>query len=84
MEEVKSAFQDFNRDIYRKRPLTRPSRRWENNIRKYLKEIGINTRNWSNSVQDRNYWRALADVKLNPPGFIAPELGKGLIFLNYL
>ena len=29
-----------------KRPLERPRRRWEDNIRMYLKEIGINTRNW--------------------------------------
>ena len=29
-----------------KRPLGRPMRRLEGNIRMYLKEIGINTRNW--------------------------------------
>ena len=29
-----------------KRPLGRPRRRWEDNIRMYLKEIGMNTRNW--------------------------------------
>ena len=29
-----------------KTPLRRPSRRWEDNIRMDLKEIGINTRNW--------------------------------------
>ena len=29
-----------------KRPLGRPRRRWEDNIRMDLKEIGINTRNW--------------------------------------
>ena len=28
------------------RPLGRPRRRWEDNIRIYLKEIGINVRNW--------------------------------------
>ena len=27
-------------------PLGRPTRRWEDNIRMDLKEIGINTRNW--------------------------------------
>ena len=30
-----------------------------------LKEIGINTRNWIDSAQDRDYWRALVNVKLN-------------------
>ena len=27
-----------------------------------LKEIGINTRNWADSAQDRNYWGALVNV----------------------
>ena len=30
----------------RKRPLARARRRWEDNIRMDLKEIGTNTRNW--------------------------------------
>ena len=42
-----------------KRPLERPRSRWEDNIRMDLKEIGINTRNWVDSAQDRDYWRAL-------------------------
>ena len=29
------------------------------------KEIGINTKNWVDIVQDRDYWRALVNVKLN-------------------
>ena len=35
--------------------LGRPRRRWEDNIRMDLKEIGINTRNWVSAVQDKNY-----------------------------
>ena len=31
--------------------------RWEDNIRIDLEEIGINARNWVDSVQDRDYWR---------------------------
>ena len=30
-----------------------------------LKEIGINTRNWVESAQDRDYWRALVNLALN-------------------
>ena len=30
-----------------------------------LKEIGINTRNWVDSAQDRDYWRILVNVTLN-------------------
>ena len=33
-----------------------PRRRWEDNIRMNLKEIGINTRNWFDLIQDKDYW----------------------------
>ena len=46
-----------------KRPLGRPRRRWEDNIRMDLKEIGIN-RNWDDSAQDSDYWRALVNAAL--------------------
>ena len=46
-------------------PLGKPRRRWEDNIKIYLKEIGINTRNWVDSFQDRDYWRALVNAELN-------------------
>ena len=36
-------------------PLGRPRRRWEDNIRMDLEEIGINAGNWVDSAQDRNY-----------------------------
>ena len=48
-----------------KRPLGRPRRRWEYNIRMDLGEIGINAGNWVDSTQDRDYWRALVNAALN-------------------
>ena len=42
MKEDRSAFKTAK--PIRKRPLGRPRRRWEDNIRTGLKEIGINTR----------------------------------------
>ena len=48
-----------------KRTLGRPRRRWEDNIRMDLEEIGINVGNWVNSAQDTNYWRALVITALN-------------------
>jgi hypothetical protein len=30
-----------------------------------LKEIAINRRNWVDSAQDRDYWRALVNAVLN-------------------
>jgi len=40
------AFKILTDTLARKRPLARPGRRWEDSIRMYLKEIGINTINW--------------------------------------
>ena len=48
-----------------KRPLGRPRRRWEDNIRIDLKERGISTRNWVDLAQDRDYLRAPANAALN-------------------
>jgi hypothetical protein len=48
-----------------KRSLGRPRRRWKDNIRMDLKEIGINTWNWVDSVQGSGYWRALVNAALN-------------------
>ena len=48
-----------------KRPLGRPRRRWEDDIRMDLKEITINIRNWVDSAQDQDYWRPLVKAALN-------------------
>ena len=42
-----------------------PRCRWEDNIRMNLEDIGIITRKWVDSAQDRNYWRALVNAALN-------------------
>ncbi|KAJ4448531.1 hypothetical protein ANN_10549 [Periplaneta americana] len=41
-----------------KRPLGRPRRRWEDNIKMYLREVGYDDRDWINLAQDRDQWRA--------------------------
>ena len=47
-------FQKFNRKTFTgKRPLGRPRRIWEDNVRMDSKEIGINMRNWVNSTQEK-------------------------------
>ena len=65
MEEVRSAFKIVTGKLTGKRPLERRSRRWECNNRMNLKEIGINTKNWVDSAQGRDYWRALVNAALN-------------------
>ena len=64
LEEGRSAFKILTGKPVGKRPLGRPRRRWEDNIRKDLKEIGISARNWVDSAQDRDYWRALVNAAL--------------------
>ena len=49
MEEGRSAFKILTDKSTGKRPLGRPRRRWEVNIRMDFKEIGISTRNWVDS-----------------------------------
>ena len=48
-----------------KRPIGRPRHRWEENVRMDLKEIGNNKKNWVETAQDRDYWRALVNAALN-------------------
>ena len=65
MEEGRSAFKILTGKPRGKRPLGTPRRRWEDNIRMDLEEIGINAKNWLDSAQDRCYWRVLVNPKLN-------------------
>ena len=65
MEESRSTFKMLTGKHTRKRPLGRPRRRREENIRMDLEEIGINAGNWVDSAQDRNYLRALVNAALN-------------------
>ena len=65
MEESRSPFKMLTDTATDKRPLGRPRLRWVDYIRMDLKEIIINTRNWVDSAQDRDYWRALVNVALN-------------------
>ena len=41
----RSPFNILTGTLTGKKPLGRPRRRWEDNIRMHLKEVGINTRN---------------------------------------
>ena len=65
MEEGRSAFTILTGKPTGNITLGRPKRRWEDNIRMDLKEIGINTRNWVDSAQNRDYWKALVNAALN-------------------
>ncbi|KAJ4447721.1 hypothetical protein ANN_09729 [Periplaneta americana] len=48
-----------------KRPLGRPRRRWEDNIKTDLRELGYDGRDWVNLPQDRDRWRAYVRMAMN-------------------
>jgi hypothetical protein len=47
------------------RPLGRRRRRWEDNIKMDLREIGRDGVDWIDMAQDRDQWRALVNTVLN-------------------
>jgi hypothetical protein len=48
-----------------KRSIRRPRRRWVDNIRMYLGEVGWGDVDWIGLAQDRNRWRALVNSVSN-------------------
>ena len=48
-----------------KRPLGRPRRRWEDNIKTDLQEVGEGFGDWMELAQDRDRWRALVSTVMN-------------------
>ena len=48
-----------------KRPLWRPRRRWEDNIKMDLQEVGEGLGDWMELAQDRDRWRALVGTVRN-------------------
>jgi hypothetical protein len=46
-------------------PMGRPRRRWVNNIKMNLREIGWGGGDWIDLAQDRDQWRALVNAVMN-------------------
>jgi hypothetical protein len=65
MEEKRSACRLLVGKPEGRRPLGRPRRRWLDNIRMDLVEVGWGDVNWIGLVQDRDRWRVLVNSVLN-------------------
>jgi hypothetical protein len=48
-----------------RRPLGRPRRRWEDNIKMDLREVGWEGTDWIDLAQDRDRWRSLVYTVMN-------------------
>jgi hypothetical protein len=65
MGEKRNTYRLLVRKPERKRPLGRPRRRWVDNIRMDLGEVGWGDVDWIGVAKDRNRWRALVNSVLN-------------------
>jgi hypothetical protein len=63
--EKRNAYRILVRKPQGKRPLGRPRRRWVNNNKMDLKEIGWDGMDWIHLAQDRDQWRALVNTVMN-------------------
>ena len=48
-----------------KRPLGRPRRIWEDNIKMDLQKVGVGNGDWMKLAKDRDGWRALVSAVMN-------------------
>jgi hypothetical protein len=65
MGETKNAYRILVGNREGKRPLGRPRRRWEDNIKMDLRELGWDGVDWIELAQDRDQWRALVNTVMN-------------------
>jgi hypothetical protein len=69
MRKMRGAYNILVGKLEGKRPLARPRRGWEENIRIYLREMGWKDVEWMHLAQDRIQWRAVVNtvMKLHVP-----------------
>ena len=65
MGEGRGVYRVLVRKPEGKRPLGRPRRRWEDNIRMDLQEVGLGYEDWIGMAQDRDRWWALVSAVRN-------------------
>jgi hypothetical protein len=63
--EKRNAYRILVRNSQGKTPLGRPKRRWVDNIKIHLEEIGWDGMDWIDLAQNRDQWRALVNAVIN-------------------
>ncbi|KAJ4451431.1 hypothetical protein ANN_02893 [Periplaneta americana] len=75
MGEFRNAYRVLVERPEGKIPLGAPRRRWEDNIKMDLREVGYDGRDWINLAQDRDQWRAYVRAAMNS-GFLKSKKRK--------
>ena len=65
MEQSRNAYRGFVEKPEGKRPLGRPRRIWEDNIKMDLKKVGCDLGDWIDLAEDRDQWRAYVWAVMN-------------------
>jgi len=65
MGEGRGVYRVLVEKLKGKRPLGRPRRRWEDNIKMDLQEVGCGGMDWIELAQDRDRLRALVNAVMN-------------------
>ena len=65
MEEGRGVYRVLVGKSEENKPLGRPRRRWENNIKMDLEEVEGGCEDWMELAQDRDRWRALVSTVMN-------------------
>jgi hypothetical protein len=63
--ETRNAYRTLVGQPEGKMPLGRPRRRWVDNIKTDLRNIGWDGMDWIELAQDRDHWRALVNTVMN-------------------
>jgi len=65
MGERRGVYRVLVGELEGKKPLERPRRRWEDNIKMDLQEVGCEGMDWIELAQNRDRWRALVNAVMN-------------------
>jgi len=65
MDMERGVYRDLVRKTEGKRPLGRPRRRWEDNIKMDLQEVGCGGMDWIELAQDRDRWQTVVNAVMN-------------------